>query len=107
MDDAVIRKFVEIFNRDSDWSVCHRQARRAGLMIFLHPKKEYDWVTGVRWDPKLFVVQPSVGDMSPGFDGHSPMAWRRDFVEKVVALGCVPDLEALPDAAKEINIWEA
>lgn len=95
MDEAVIRKFVEIFCRDEDWSRSHRLARRAGLMIFLHPKKEYDWVTGVRWDPDLFVVQPRQ-ENSVGFDGSTPMAWRRDFVEKVVALGCVPNLEEYP-----------
>lgn len=95
MDDSVISKFVEIFNRDGDWSRSHKNARRAGLMIFLHPKKEYDWVTGVHWDPELFVLQPYKGN-GLAFDGHSPMAWRRDFVEKVVALGCVPDLEKYP-----------
>lgn len=95
MDQAVIDRFVDIFNRDQDWSRSHRLARRAGLMIFLHPKKDEDWVTGVKWDPAVFVRQPKKGD-PVGFDGHSPMAWRRDFVEKVVALGCVPDLEEYP-----------
>lgn len=63
-------------------------------MIFLHPKKDHDWVTGVSWDPELFVRQYSYG-----FEGHSPMAWRRDFVEKVVALDCLPNLEDMPDAS--------
>lgn len=98
MDKAVIKKFVEIFGREGDWSKSHRFARRAGLMIFLHPKKDHDWVTGVRWDPDLFVVQPRMSDIDAGFDGHSPMAWRKDFVEKVVALGCVPNLEEYPPA---------
>lgn len=95
MDDAMMEKFVEIFNRDEDWSRSHRLARRAGIMIFLHPKKEEDWVTGVKWNPDLFVRQPRKGDRV-GFEGHSPMAWKRDFVEKVVTLGCVPDLEDCP-----------
>ena len=85
MDDAVVRKFVEIFNRDSDWRTCHRQARRTGMMIFLHPRKYEDWVTGVKWDPKMFVL-----------DREGPMAWRRDFVEKVTSLGYVPNLEDMP-----------
>lgn len=101
MDEAVIKKFVDIFNRDSDWSRCHKEARRAGLMIFLHPKKDHDWVTGVRWDPELFVVQPRM-DKSVGFDGSTPMAWRKDFVEKVVALGCVPNLEEYPSVKESL-----
>ena len=96
MDEAVIRKFVEIFNRDEDWSKSHRLARRAGIMIFLHPKKDHDWVTGVRWDPDLFVRQPRLDGVS--FDGSTPMAWRKDFVEKVVALNGVPNLEEYPPA---------
>lgn len=96
MDDALVRKFVEIFNRDEDWSRCHAQARRAGLMIFLHPKKDHDWVTGVRWDPEVFVRQPKMNELYTGFEGHNPMAWRKDFVEKVVFLGYVPNLEDLP-----------
>jgi hypothetical protein len=101
MDEALIGRFVDIFERCGDWSRSHRHARRAGLMIFLHPKKGYDWVTGVRWDPKLFVVQPRMNEIGTSFEGHSPMAWRRDFVEKVVALGFVPDLESLP-SVKEV-----
>jgi hypothetical protein len=97
MDEfALMQKFREIFHRDSDWSRSHKLARRAGIMIFLHPKKEYDWVTGVRWDPELFVRQPGA---EISFEGNNPMAWRRDFVEKVVALGFVPDLESLPAAS--------
>lgn len=93
MDDAMMKKFIEIFNRDSEWSRSHKMARRAGMMIFLHPNKDEDWVTGVKWDPELFVRQPGA-DVS--FDGSTPMAWRRDFVERVVALGFVPDLESFP-----------
>jgi hypothetical protein len=93
--DAVMKRFVEIFDRDSDWSRSHMLARRAGLMIFLHPKKDHDWVTGVEYDPNIHVFQPA-GD--PGFEGHVPMAWRRDFVETVVALGYVPNLEVYPPA---------
>jgi hypothetical protein len=93
MDKAVIKKFVEIFGREGDWSKSHRFARRAGIMIFLHPHKDHDWVTGVKYDPDLFVFQTPEG---VGFDGHTPMAWRRDFVEKVVALGGVPNLEEYP-----------
>ena len=95
MDDALVRKFVDIFNKDEDWSRSHRLARRAGIMIFLHPQKDRDWVTGVKYDPELFVFQLREG---VGFDGHTPMAWRRDFVEKVLALGCVPNLEEYPPA---------
>jgi len=91
-----MQKFREIFHRDSDWSRSHKLARRAGIMVFLHPKKEYDWVTGVRWDPELFVRQPGA---EISFESNNPMAWRRDFVEKVVALGFVPDLESLPAAS--------
>lgn len=101
MDEAVIRKFVEIFDRDQDWSKSRRHARRAGLMIFLHPKKDEDWVTGVRWDPDLFVRQPALKECDTSFEGYSPMAWRKDFVEKVVALGCVPDLESMPSVCDE------
>lgn len=97
MDDALVRKFVEIFNKDEDWSRSHRLARRAGIMIFLHPKKDHDWVTGVRWDPDLFVRQP-IANESVAFDGSTPMAWRKDFVEKVVALNGVPNLEEYPPA---------
>lgn len=97
--DAVMNKFVEIFNNNDDWSKSHRLARRAGLMIFLHPKKDHDWVTGVEYDPNIHVVQPK-GD--PGFDGHHPMAWRRDFVETVVALGYVPNLESYPPVKEDL-----
>lgn len=93
MDDALIDRFLEIFDRDQDWSRSRRHARRAGLMIFLHPKKDKDWVTGVRWDPALFVRQPMHKSE------NSPVAWRRDFVEKVVAMNGVPDLEQYPDAS--------
>ena len=87
-------KFVEIFNRDSDWSRSHKLARRAGLMVFLHPNKKMDWVTGVRWDPRLFVRNPPIYGL--------PMAWRRDFVERVLALGFVPDLDSMPRASDSI-----
>lgn len=90
-----MERFLEIFSRDEDWSRCRRNARRAGLMLFLHPKRDEDWVTGVRYDPDLFVFQPNCS-----FEGHTPMAWRRDFVEKVVALGGVPDLESLPGVTR-------
>lgn len=96
--DSIMKKFVEIFNRDEDWSRCHKHARRAGLMIFLHPNNDKDWVTGVKWDPDLFVRQPRIDD-GVGFEGHTPMAWRRDFVEKVVALGGVPNLEDYPSVS--------
>jgi len=92
-----MRRFMEIFNRDSDWSRSHKLARRAGLMIFLHPNKERDWATGVGWDPELFVRSPIYSGSS-----DSPMAWRRGFVEKVLALGFVPDLESLPKASDSI-----
>jgi hypothetical protein len=93
MDDAVMRKFVEIFARDNDWSRSHRLARRAGLMIFLRPKKDHDWLTGVFYDPEVHVIQPR---FEPHFEADTPMAWRRDFVERVVAMGCVPNLEDYP-----------
>lgn len=92
MDDEVMERFLEIFDKQQGWTVSRRHARRAGIMIFLHPKKEEDWVTGVEWDPELFIRQKD------GFDGHSPMAWRRDFVDKVVSLGYVPNLEEMPSA---------
>jgi hypothetical protein len=100
MDEyEMMRKFCEIFHRDSDWSRSHKMARRAGLMIFLHPRKDEDWVTGVRWDPELFVRQPG-GDVS--FEGNDPMAWRRDFVEKVLMLGFVPDLGEYPPVKENL-----
>lgn len=91
--DALIRKFLDIFDRDQDWSRSRRFARRAGVMVFLHPRQEEDWVTGVKWDPDVFVRQPAHEG-----NGTTPIAWRRDFVEKVVALGCVPNLEEMPEA---------
>jgi len=100
MDDfEMMQKFREIFHRDSDWSRSHKMARRAGIMIFLHPRKDEDWVTGVRWDPELFVRQPGA-DVS--FEGNNPMAWRRDFVEKVLMLGFVPDLSAYPPVKENL-----
>jgi hypothetical protein len=99
MDEALMRKFVEIFHKDSDWSRSHKMARRAGIMIFLHPRKDEDWVTGVRWDPELFVRQPG-GEGS--FEGYNPMAWRRDFVEKVLMLGFVPDLGEYPPVKENL-----
>lgn len=88
--DPLMERFLDIFEMCEGWGRSRGDARRAGLMIFLHPKKDQDWVTGVMWDPNLFIRQ------NEGFDGHCPMAWRRDFVEKVVALGYVPDLESYP-----------
>ena len=90
MDDAVMERFLEIFDEQQSWSVSRRHARRTGVMIFLHPRKDRDWVTGVKWDPELFIRQKD------GFDGYSPMAWRRDFVEKVTSLGYVPNLDEMP-----------
>lgn len=92
--DAMMRRFLDIFDRDEDWSRSRRHARRAGVMVFLHPRQGEDWVTGIKWDPDVFVRQPA-------HNGRAtlPIAWRRDFVEKVVALGCVPNLEEMPDAS--------
>lgn len=92
-----MRRFMEIFNKDSDWSRSHKMARRAGLMIFLHPNKERDWVTGVVWNPDLFVRSPTHRGSSEG-----PMAWRRDFVERALTLGFIPDLESLPKVSDSI-----
>jgi hypothetical protein len=98
-DYEMMLKFRDIFHRDSDWSRSHKIARKVGLMIFLHPRKDEDWVTGVKWDPELYVRQPGA-DVS--YEGNNPMAWRRDFVEKVLALGFVPDLESYPPVSENL-----
>ncbi len=85
MDDAVVRKFLDIFEREEYWERSRRHARSAGLMIVLNPYKDHDWLTGVRYDTNAFVTQSG-----------TCMAWRIDFVEKVIALDYVPNLEELP-----------
>lgn len=94
MDDAMMEKFIKIMDRDCDWDRCYKMARRAGIMIFLHPSQDRDWVTGVKWDSELFVRHPIDGEMA--FEGYCPIAWRRDFVEKVLVLDSVPNLAEMP-----------
>lgn len=89
-----MERFIKIMERDSDWDRSYKMARRAGLMIFLHPSEDKDWVTGVKWDPEVFVRQPF--NEGTSFEGYCPMAWRRDFVEKVLVLDSVPNLEEMP-----------
>jgi hypothetical protein len=57
MDDAVVRKFLDIFEREEDWERSRRHARRAGLMIVLNQYKDHYYLTGVRYDTKAFVTQ--------------------------------------------------
>ena len=85
MDDALIRKFLDIFERDQDWERSRRHARRAGLMIVLNPHRDHDWVTKIVYDPEIFIRQFNTG-----------FAWRIDFVERVLALDGVMNLEELP-----------
>jgi len=102
MDDAVVRKFVLIFMRPTyeEWTRSSVHARRAGLMLFLYPDRERDRVTGISWDPDLFVIQPKMNNLPSEYNVKSPIAWRRDFVEKVVALNYVPNLEELPSVRR-------
>lgn len=89
-----MRRFLKIFDDQNGWSVSRRHARRAGIMIFLYPDGVRDWLTGVRWDPEVFVLQRNESGLL------GPAAWRRDFVERVTSLGYVPNLEEMPDAAE-------
>lgn len=95
MDHEVMRKFVQIFCGGDDWDKSHKLARQAGLMVFLHPRKDEDCITGVKWDPESFIRQSSYEGIGIAFEGNHPIAWRRDFVERIVSLGYVPSLEGM------------
>lgn len=87
-------RFMEVFGLTSHtWERSLRQARRTGMMVIVYPNCDEDRATRQRWDPEKYVRVNST----------SCMAWRRDFVEKVLLLDCVPDLESMPDAIPSTN----